>query len=253
MFDFLWMPMFLNIFLFLFYFYLIRESVSKIVIINNYKIKKKIKFFKNNFYNDYYNLIKFIYKFTIYIYLLFFFNNSYSFYYSNNFYFFNFHIYNYIWIYYILLNIIIIICLKLLFNYIKNNINKSFEFLLSIIMFINCLFYYLLVNNLIVLIFIFEFQSLIFIYLLATNFTLTLNQPNLNILKNNNYSIQPIWYFNSLLYQFWVSFIGALLLIYSSLNLFKLTSFNDWLNLESYLYMYYYTLKYKSFFQFFFI
>lgn len=253
MFDLLWSPFFISIFLFSFFFFIVREPVNKILSLStNNLVNKKIKFYVNNFYDDYFSLIKFMYKFTIYIYILFFINNCYFFSFSNISYFFNFQIFNYIWLYYLIINILILFSLTLLLNYLITNITKSFEFLISIILFFNCLFYYLLMNNLIALIFIFEVQSLIFIYLLATNFSIKLNFNNLYTLKNNNFSAQPIWYFNSLLYQFWVSFIGALLLIYSSLNFFKLTSFNDWWNFESYIYMFYNMHKYYSFLQIFF-
>ena len=92
--------------------------------------------------------------------------------------------------YCIIINILIIFSLKLLYYNILNNISKSFEFLISIILFVNCLFYYLLLNNLIGLIFIFEMQSLIFIYLLANNFTINFN--NFSSLRNNNFTVQPI-------------------------------------------------------------
>lgn len=253
MFDLLWMPIFVNFFLFFFFFISMKEPFNKLIQFNevNYT-KKKIKFFKKKFYDDYYNLIKFLYKFTIYIYILLFLNNCYFFSFTNISYYSNFHLYNYVWIYYVIINLIIIVLLIFLFSYFLNNLKKSFELLISITLFLNCLFYYLLSNNLIILIFIFEVQSLIFIYLLSTNFYLNINLNNFYTLKYNNFTIQPIWYFNSLLYQFWISFIGALLLIYSSLNFFKLISFNDWLNLEIYVYMYYHLFKYKSFLQIFF-
>ena len=96
-FELFWMPMFISLFLFIFYFFLIKEPVNKILNLNtDIKIKKNVKFFKNMFIDDYYNLIKFIYKFAIYIYILLFINNSYIFMYSSNSYFTNFHIYNYI-------------------------------------------------------------------------------------------------------------------------------------------------------------
>lgn len=188
------MPAFISIVLFIFYFFLMKEHFSKIISINSNltSINKNVKFFTEKYYGDYYYLIKFIYKFTIYVYILFFLNNCYFFSYSNITYYFSFHLYNYVWLYYLILNIVIIISLLLLFNYFLSNITKSFEFLISIIFFFNCLFYYLLVNNLIALIFIFELQSLVFIYLLATNFSLNINYNNLYTMRYNNFTVQPI-------------------------------------------------------------
>lgn len=65
---------------------------------------------------------------------------------------------------------------------------------------------------------------------------------NLFFIKNNlflnlkiNFS-QFTWYFNSLLYQFWISFLGAILLIYTLLIFLKNFYFIDWINLEIYIF-----------------
>lgn len=191
-FDLMWLPIFISFFLFSFFLLLIKEPFEKVIRLNDNILEYNIKFLKKKFYDDYYNLIKFIYKFIILIYVYLFINNCYFYSYTNIVYFFNFQIYNYVWLYYIIINLIIIISLILLYNYLLCNIKKSFEFLLSIILFLNCLFYYLLLNNLIILIIIFEIQSLIFIYLLATNFTINTNFNNLYTMRYNNFTTQPI-------------------------------------------------------------
>lgn len=252
-FDLIWLPLFLSVFFFIFFYILMKEFFFKILNIKNFFFKQKIKFLKDKFLNDYYFLIKFIYKFSIYIYILLFYNFCYFYSYSNNFIFFNFQIFNYIWIYILFLNILIIILLLILLNLYSSNLIKSFEFLLSLIFFLNCLFYYILLNNLIILIFLFEFQSIIFIYLLSNSFFLK-NIINKNLQFNfSQKNLTNIWYFNGLIYQYWVSFIGALLLIYTSLNWFKLTSFNEWYSFEAYLYMFNLINKYYSYFDLFFL
>lgn len=236
MMEFIWYPGLVSVFLFSFFFFLCKESYTKIMLFNKLNGIKNIKFKKNQFISDYYYLIKFIYIFSLYIYIIMFLSGSYFFTYSSSLIFFNFHIYNYVY-YYNLINIIFIIVtlLTLFLNFIQN-ISKPFEFLIGIIFFFTCIQYYLIFNNLIALILIFEFQSLIFIYLLANNFNLSMTN-NINTLKYNLITNQPIWYFNSIIYQFWVSFIGALLLIYTTLVFFKITSFIDWANFEIYIYM----------------
>ena len=77
-------------------------------------------------------------------------------------------------------------------------------------------------------------QSVIYMYMLAKSY----------YLKDNSYYFkkkilaQPTWYLNSLFYQFWVSFLGVLLLIYALVIFFKNIYFIDWLNTEIFLYFY---------------
>lgn len=251
--DLIWLPLFLSIFFFIFMYILMNEFFFKILNFRNYVKKNKNKFLKDNFFNDYYSLIKFIYKFTIYIYILLFYNFCYFYTYNSNFIFFNFQIFNYTWIYTLLLNIFIIILLLILLNLYSSNLIKSFEFLLSLTFFFNCLFYYVLLNNLIVLIFLFEFQSIVFIYLLSNSFTLKIAANQNLLLTYSQKNLFNTWYFNGLIYQYWVSFIGALLLIYTSLNWFKLTSFNEWYSFEAYLYIFNLLNKYYSFYDLIFL
>lgn len=116
----------------------------------------------------------------------------------------------------------------------KNIVNqKNFEIISAYYLFFSLLLYYTLANNLLTLVFIFEFQSLIIIYIISNSFYLK-NNSYLNFKKLNNY---PIWYFNSLIYQFWTSFFSAILLTISLLIFFKNFFFIDWINLEIYVYM----------------
>ena len=78
LFDLLWMPFFISIYVFIIFIYLIKDPVIKTLSINQTPSVKNTKFTKNKYYGDYLNLIKFSYKFVIYLYCLFFFNNSYT-------------------------------------------------------------------------------------------------------------------------------------------------------------------------------
>lgn len=178
-----------------------------------------------------------MYNFIIFIYIYFLINNFYNYTFSSVVKFFNFHIFNYTWVYYIIVNFVLIFLVKILSIHNLDSLNKPVEYLVSCIFFFNCLFYYLLINNFIAVIFLFELQSFLIIYMLSTNFFMDINNSTITTLKQNNSNQKSIWYFNSLVYQYWISFVGSLLLIYSILNFFKFTSFNDWLNLESYLFM----------------
>jgi NADH:ubiquinone oxidoreductase subunit 2 (subunit N) len=121
------------------------------------------------------------------------------------------------------------------FVFFKKNIfsQKNIESLSSYFIYFILLLYYLIVNNLLLLLFIFEFQSLIIIYLISNIFYLK-NNSYLNFTKINK---QSIWYFNSIIYQFWSAFFTAMLLVISILLIFKNFFFIDWINLEIYIYM----------------
>lgn len=97
-----------------------------------------------------------------------------------------------------------------------------YEHIVVISLIIVSLYYYIFVNSLISLIFVFEIQSILFIYLIATNYNVTvLFTDDIISSKVKNYSLSILWYYSSLIYQFWVSFLGSLLLIYSLLLLMK--------------------------------
>lgn len=121
------------------------------------------------------------------------------------------------------------------FIFFKKNVfyQKNSESLSAYFIYFVLILYYLMINNLLLLIFFFEFQSLIIIYIVSNIFYLK-NNSYLNFVKINK---QSIWYFNSMIYQFWSSFFTALLLIISILFIFKKFFFIDWINLELYIYM----------------
>lgn len=129
----------------------------------------------------------------------------------------------------------IFIFLLFTFIFFKKNIfyYKNIESLPSYFIYFIFLLYYLIVNNLLLLLFIFEFQSLIIMYLISNIFYLK-NNSYLNFIKLNK---QSIWYFNSIIYQFWSAFFTAMLLVIAILLIFKNFFFIDWVNLELYIYM----------------
>ena len=152
----------------------------------------KIKQIKKQFIADYYYLLKFLYNFSIYNYFLMYLSNSYFFTYKYNIIFFNFHFFNYSFAYNIIINLLIIFILIILKWNLYQNTSKSFEFLIGLIFFFTCTQYYLILNNLIALIMLFEFQSLTFIYLLANNFNINSNYKLTYTLRYNNFTNQPI-------------------------------------------------------------
>ena len=70
--------------------------------------------------------------------------------------------------------------------------------------------------------------------MISTSFNLFKNNSLDTNTRLSNINSQPIWYFNSLMYQFWVSFIGAVLLIYGVLTLFRFVNFVEWLHMNIY-------------------
>lgn len=179
--------------------------------------------------SDYLLTLNFILRYFILVYTVLFFNNTYFYSFANLSIFFSFRLDNISWYYLCIMNILSIITLLVVYNLLTSNVIKSIEFFLSLNFFFLCVTYLLLINNLVSLIFILELQSVIFMFMMSSFHSLSNNF----IHARSQYLLnQQIWYFNSLIYQFWVSFIGSLLLIYSSLNFFKLSGFMDWSSLN---------------------
>lgn len=225
----MFIPILMLIFIYVFIYLNFKNFFFKIYINkkqkSNYIFKNFYLLSKNIVYN---NILSFVFNYFYIIVIFYFFFVSYYFNYLSNNIFLSFQLQSYVLFYYKILLILFFVS----FSILKNNFNnvKNYETLVSYFFFFYCLFYYLSVNNLITLIFIFEFQSIIFIYLLSNLFYLKSNYLLNKTLKT------PIWYFNSLLYQFWISFLGALILVYSLLIFLKNIFFVDWINVEIFLY-----------------
>lgn len=234
--DIIWLPLISSLYVFLYVFFLTKDFHSRLLAVDNVKTRKIIRIQRHKYLDNYSHLLIFFCKFIAYFFLLIFVINTYHYSLSAKSIFYSFSINNLSWYYGNFILALLIVSFLIITLLTRANLVKSFELLLGVVLVFVCIYYYIIINNFITLIFLFEFQSLVFIYLLANTFIIfninAVSIPSKNSLNQN----QPIWYFNSLLYQFWVSFIGALLLIYGALNLMKFTSFTDWTYSEIFIY-----------------
>ena len=227
--DILFIPIGSIIFIYIFIYLNFKHFFFKLYIKN----KEKKKFILKNFYNlnsnyIYKKLVFFILNFFCILSFIYILLITYYYNYINNYIFLSFQVSN------LSLNYFKLVLIFSIYSFIvlKKNYNKTknFELLISYFFFFSCLLYYLSVNNILTLIFIFELQSMIFIYLLS----------NLFYIKDsfiiNKFSENSLWYLNSILYQFWVSFLGIILLVYTLLVFLKKIYFLDWINIEIYVY-----------------
>lgn len=250
MYDLFWVPLIIFTIFFIF-FVSLNKQISSTLIQLNYKtstLKNRVVFNKFNFsYKQYYYFIlNLLFWCFLYVGLLF----ISSFYYCSSTVFFVFYLsevsyftYLYCWIF----TMITINYLSKLYSIKYTNI---YEHIVVISLIIVSLYYYIFVNSLISLIFVFEIQSILFIYLIATNYNVTvLFTDDIISSKVKNYSLSILWYYSSLIYQFWVSFLGSLLLIYSLLLLMKFNYILDWSNFDLFfLFSYYSQINLKFYF-----
>ena len=236
--DIIWLPLILSLLVFLYVFFLTKDFHSRLLNIDVSQTRKIVRIQRRKYMDNYSHLLIFFCKFIAYIFFLFFLIGTYHYSITSSSVFYNFSMNNLVWYYSNSIIFMLIASFSLVTVLTRSNLVKSFELLLGLMLVFICMYYYVLINNLITLIFLFEFQSLVFIYLLANTFTLPGLGGSAMPVKNSMTQNQPIWYFNSLIYQFWVSFIGALLLIYGSLNLMKFTSFTDWNYSEIFIYFF---------------
>lgn len=119
-----------------------------------------------------------------------------------------------------------VVMIKLHYN---SKFINFYEHFFTIMLLLLSTLYYLVVNNLLALIFILELQSILFIYLLSSNYNI--NTYFTDYLLNSKlkiYNLNSLWYFSSLIYQFWVSFFGSILLFYGVLLILKMNFLFDW-------------------------
>jgi len=234
-FDIFYNPIFFYTIIYVYIYIYLKYYFNKLLIIDKKLKNLSFNYFKvvysTNSINMFIYILINIYSFYILILLQLFWSSAYYFNWQNNNIYNSFYITPANYLFYMLIFIFLIFT----FLVFKKNVlyQKNHESLSAYFLFFITLFYYLLVNNLLILTFIFEFQSIIIIYIISNLFYLK-NNSYLNFKKINK---QPVWYFNSIVYQFWASFFSAILLIISILIFFKNFFFIDWLNLEIYVYM----------------
>lgn len=198
------------------------------------KNKDSVKQTFNNFYDSYYVFFRFINIFLLYITVLQMISNSYYYSYTTLNYGYSLHLFNISYVYNQLILILFFFTLIIFKTLLKQGTVKNFEYYIGLLFFFFCLYLYLNINNILLLVFLLEVQSTVIIYLISSSFNLFKNNSLESYTRLNNLNSQPVWYFNSLIYQFWVSFIGAVLLIYGILTLFRFANFVEWINLNIY-------------------
>lgn len=124
----------------------------------------------------------------------------------------------------------------------------TMELTIIITMLITILFFYMLLNNLFILIFFLEAQGILFIYLAISSQAGSRNGQLRNI--DINLKQWHLWILNSLFAQFWASFMGVILLIYVAARLSFLYGSLSWVDIN-YLYLFstvtiYSYLKYSN-------
>lgn len=166
----------------------------------------------------------FYFKVLRYFYTVLFLNFTYYFSYSDVI-FFNVIISNVSYLYSLFILLFFIFTLLLFQHTKKLSLIKNVESLIGFIGSFSCLYYYMSLNTLAAIIFLFELQTLIFIYILASSY------PNI-LIKNNFTNILLTkfsrWFFNSMIFQFWISFLTSVFFVYSLLNFLRYTSFVEW-------------------------
>lgn len=203
---------------------------------NNLNIGNTVKQTFSNFYDGYYTFFRFINIFLLYATALQLISNAYYYSYVTLSYGYSIHLFNISYIYNQLILLLFFFTLIIFKTLLKQGSVKNFEYYIGLLFFFFCLYLYLNINNILLLIFLLEVQSTVIIYLISSSFNLFKGNSLETYTRLNNVNSQPVWYFNSLIYQFWVSFIGAVLLIYGVLTLFRFANFVEWLNLNVYFY-----------------
>lgn len=200
----------------------------------NSKDKDNVKQTFNNFYDSYYVFFRFTNVFLLYVISLQLVSNSYYYSYITLNYGYSLHLFNISYIYNQLILLLFIFTLLIFKVLLKQGSVKNFEYYIGLLFFFFCLYLYVNINNILLLVFLLEVQSTVIIYLISSSFNLFKNNSLDTYTRLNSLNSQPVWYFNSLIYQFWVSFIGAVLLVYGILTLFRFANFVEWLNLNIY-------------------
>ena len=247
----IWLFFFFAVFYFIFISYIFRTYYNKLFFFLQDKTVVNVRTYYTNFIADFLSLNLFCLRYLILLVLIFFFffNYTFSFVYEKLFNYFQF--FNYSWIYGNLIIFFFLVYLFILYFTYYNNFLKNIEHLFGIFFIFLNMYYYLFVNNLISIIFLFELQSIVFIYFIAI---LHFNYYNMGAIKSRNFfffkSLNFQWYLNSLFFQFWISFIGVIFLMYGTFYIYRSTSFFDWSNIEIFFFFYKYSWGMLSWFDF---
>lgn len=186
------MPLISSLYVFLYVFFLTKDFHSRLLAVDNVKTRKIIRIQRHKYLDNYSHLLIFFCKFIAYFFLLIFVINTYHYSLSAKSIFYSFSINNLSWYYGNFILALLIVSFLIITLLTRANLVKSFELLLGVVLVFVCIYYYIIINNFITLIFLFEFQSLVFIYLLANTFIIfninAVSTPSKNSLNQN----QPI-------------------------------------------------------------
>lgn len=245
--EIIWLFFLLSIFYFVAISYMFRSYYNKLFFFLRRDVIKNSFSYHNNFIFDYLSLNVFCLRYLILLIINFFFFFNYNFMYVYERLLNYFQFFNYCWIYGNLIIFFFLIYLFLLYYNRYDSSLKGVEHLFGITFIFLNMYYYLFTNSLISIIFLFELQSIVFIYFTAV---LHYNYYNFDYLKvyskNFTKSINFQWYLNSLFFQFWISFLGAILFIYGVFYIYRFTSFFDWFNIEIFFFFYKYSWNMMS-------
>ena len=104
----------------------------------------------------------------------------------------------------------------------KNNLIKTHDYILSITSLILLLPYLFCVNSIICFLFFLELISAILFYKLVSSKIFYKNSK-----KKNNSNNLPQNYINMVFFQYWVTFLGTIFIIYFYINMFCLFGSSD--------------------------
>lgn len=112
-------------------------------------------------------------------------------------------------------------------NFFKFNKIYNLEYLLASLFFFYSLSVFFFANNIFTFIIFLEFQSVCLLYFLSTNISWP-SKKSLFSLPNSFLVQYPQGYLNSILFNYWASFFGSILLVFSIININKIFGSLNW-------------------------
>jgi hypothetical protein len=156
------------------------------------KNKDYVKQTFTNFYDSYYVFFRFINIFLLYVILLQVFSNSYYYNYVTLNYGYSLHFFNISYVYNQLILLLFLITLLIFKTLLKQGSVKNFEYYIGLLFFFFCLYLYININNILLLVFLLEVQSTVIIYLISSSFNLFKNNSLDSYTRLNNLNSQPV-------------------------------------------------------------
>lgn len=146
----------------------------------------------NNFYDSYYVFFRFINIFLLYVTVLQIISNSYYYSYTTLTYGYSLHFFNISYIYNQIILLLFFITLVIFKTLLKQGSIKNFEYYIGLLFFFFCLYLYLNINNILLLVFLLEVQSTVIIYLISTSFNLFKNNSLDSYTRLSSVNSQPV-------------------------------------------------------------